>query len=69
MISSRLPTHFTPSSSDLDDMISNAMAKCDHDIDQARRAEEAAAEARAVQAWVAAAKARHYRRAQSADVS
>lgn len=55
---------FTPSGTDLDNMIASAMAKCDASVEQARLKREAREEARAARAWGAEVKARFYARIQ-----
>jgi hypothetical protein len=58
---------FIPSSGALLAMISRAEAKFDADREQCALRKEAREEARAVQAWVAQTKARHYRRIQDGN--
>ncbi len=53
-----MPTKpFTPSPYMLNVMIERAMAACDHDVDQSRRAEEARRERRSEQAELARGRA------------
>ena len=57
---------FTPSQTDLRDMIAKAMAKCDADIDQCARRKEAREIKRMEQAWGAEARSQFLAATQAA---
>jgi hypothetical protein len=58
---------FIPSSTDLNDMVRRAMAKCDADVEQTRLREERRADLRMERAWTAEAKAIAWRRNHGGD--
>ena len=57
------PKLFTPSSTDLDNMIAQAMRKCDADIEQTKLTKEARADARAEKIMLRTAAAQAAQRA------